>query len=190
MSDPHVAAARRRWEQRTAPQPAEPGRRRSRPAPPRADLPEPVDAVRPDGRRIVAAVLPWSRPPLTLNTRLGWAARNRTVQAVAEAVAWVLRDVEPIEGPVEVEVIRYVGSGQVADADNLAAFGKPCLDGATSARVLPADDHSVVVRTSQRVVSAEGDPLGPGHPRIVLVIAQADRGAHEQYDEAGEVITT
>lgn len=130
--------------------------------------------------------MPWARTPLSLNARLGWAATNRARQDITEAVAWATRGVEPHRTPVEVEIIRYLGGDGVADPDNLAATLKPTID-ALVPRVLPTDDARTVVRTAQRVIPAERDPLGLGHPRLLLVITEARPDEFEHYGAAGEV---
>lgn len=196
MSDPDLDAARRRWEARTARDGSgiAPGRSRApraaqgpRAVPAREPV-EPVESTLPDGRRRAVVVLPWDRAPLTLNARLAWRAMYEARKGVAEAAGWVLRGVHPFDGPVEVEIVRYLGRAGIADADNLSATMKPCLDALVAARVLPADDAATVVRTSQRVVPAAHDPFGPAQPRLLLVITEARPNEFEHYGTMGEGI--
>jgi hypothetical protein len=132
-------------------------------------------------------VLPWDRPPISLNSRLGWAALYRAREGAREAAEWVVRDLAPFPGPVEIEIVRYLGNRAAADPDNLAATLKPVIDAMVRARVLPSDDAATVVRTSQRVVPADRDPLGAGRPRLLLVVTET-APTSDHYGETGETL--
>lgn len=132
-------------------------------------------------------VLPWQRPPISLNSRLGWAALHRAREGARDAVEWLVHGLAPFETPVEVEIVRYLGTRAAADPDNLAATLKPCIDALCGARVIPADDAATVIRTSQRVVPADRDPLGAGHPRLLLVVTETAPSS-DHYGETGEML--
>lgn len=103
---------------------------------------------------------------LSLNGRQHWAARNSATQAIKKA-AWAIAlaaKVPPLERAA-ITIEYQPPDKRRRDADNLAASGKPAVDGLVLAKVLPDDDSAHVT-----VVRYEIGPVYTLHPRGRLVI--------------------
>ncbi len=112
--------------------------------------------------------LPYTRPPLTLNDRLHWAAKARIAKrlradtAILARVARVPRlDRIAVTLHYQPRVTRHI------DGDNLLATVKPCVDGLRDAGVVPDDDHRHVVHLP--VVIQPREP-GQRHGHLYLVV--------------------
>ncbi len=101
-------------------------------------------------------LLPWPKPPLSLNDRGHWAAKAaRTKQArhVAHWViqAWMAREGVTTLPAAELELVWRVPDLRRRDLDNPVATLKATTDGAVDAGLLDADDWRHVRRASVRI---------------------------------------
>jgi crossover junction endodeoxyribonuclease RusA len=126
--------------------------------------------------------LPYDQPPLSANDRHANGKAERRLQtAVHEAVEIVAKSefrhqfgyVEPWQR-VSVELVYYPRDNRRRDPDNMAATLKPALDALVSARVIPDDKATHVVRTSQRIVLRDDDPYNRPAPELWLRIVNME----------------
>lgn len=119
--------------------------------------------------------LPWRRPPLNLNQRHAhWAVENKLKQEIKTETAKVARALRvPTLQGVIAELVYYPGNNRVMDSDNIAPTMKAVLDGLRVAHVLPDDDASRVLRTSQRIVLRRDDPYDGKTGRMYLHLLDA-----------------
>ncbi len=99
--------------------------------------------------------LPWTKPPLTLNTGLRaenpYSKAKKVRDAKAEAVAAIIAaDLSPMAGAVVMLHYR-VPDRRRRDADNLASTLKVCQDALVDAGVLVEDSWVTVPRSGQRI---------------------------------------
>lgn len=118
-------------------------------------------------------ILPWARPPLTLNDRPGIHAKAKIVKSIRHDTAWCARGkLQPVERAV-IGLVWYPGDRTVADPDNIAPTLKAAIDGLRDAKILAGDDARRVVRTWQQVVPRDLDVFRSPVARVVLVVADA-----------------
>ncbi|AAN12622.1 RusA-like Holliday junction resolvase [Mycobacterium phage Che9c] len=83
--------------------------------------------------------LPWSRPPLTANQRMHWAAKARKTREVRTAAALLARDAPRTDRLVA--TLHYQPRQQRRrDNHNLWPTVKALVDGLVDAGVVPDDD--------------------------------------------------
>jgi hypothetical protein len=116
--------------------------------------------------RVITITLPAGLPMLSLNDRKHWAARNRVAQQLKQA-AWAMAlgvrpPVVPPLGRAEVTVEYQPPDRRERDPDNIAAAGKPLIDGLVAAGLLTGDD-------SARVAAVRFE-IGPLFPRGRLIL--------------------
>lgn len=142
------------------------------------DTVEPPPAVRGAAVREFVIALPAGLPLLSLNDRKHWAASQVIGQQIKKAAWAMARSMVPATAPplerVTVTVEYQPPDKRRRDADNLAASGKPAIDGLVLAGVLP-DDNS-------EHVTAVHYTIGPVCPRGRLVL-------HVRELEAGNQVT-
>jgi crossover junction endodeoxyribonuclease RusA len=117
--------------------------------------------------------LPYTTPPLSLNSRAHWAPTARVVREVQHA-AWVLAKHHklPRLDRITVELVYWPGTNRVHDSDNMGATIKALLDGLRKAGVVP-DDRGRHVRSSIcTVIERDEDPEGRTDARLSLVIRE------------------
>lgn len=119
--------------------------------------------------------LPYRTPPLSLNARHGHWSQQRKLEDNVQKAAWALAKQHrmPRLNAVTAELVWYPGSNRRYDADNIAPTLKPAIDGLVHAGVLPDDNSTRVIATSQRVVLRRDDPYDSGTGRVLLVIRDA-----------------
>ncbi len=113
-------------------------------------------------------VLPWPKPPMSMNARDHWAVKAEKVAAVREAVRLLarphaLRLAQAIGTPVEVELCWEVTDKRRRDVDNAVATLKPAIDGLRDAGILADDNSAVVVKAFCSI--CRGDRKG-----LVLIV--------------------
>lgn len=99
--------------------------------------------------------LPWTSPPLTLNTGLRaenpYVKAKKVREAKAEAVeAVIAADLSPMAGAI-VTLHYRVPDRRRRDADNLASTLKVCQDALVAAGVLVEDSWVTVPHSGQRM---------------------------------------
>lgn len=117
-------------------------------------------------------VLPYARPPLTLNKHLHYMPESKIrveLKWATFAVARAARLVHLDAGTVE--LVWFKGDNRRADSDNISPTLKPCIDGLVAAHVFTDDNATHVRRTSQRVIYRREDPLERG-PVVELHITE------------------
>ena len=114
------------------------------------------------GAYTITIPLPWSKPPLTLNT--GLRAENPHVKAErvriakGQAVAAIRKaKVPPMAGAI-VTLHYRVPDKRRRDADNLASTLKVCQDALVEAGVLIEDSWVTVPASGQRIHPPNGEP--------------------------------
>jgi crossover junction endodeoxyribonuclease RusA len=113
--------------------------------------------------RVITIALPAGLPLLSLNDRKHWAARNRVAQALKTA-SWAaaLAAKVPALDRVTITVEYQPPDRRRRDPGNLAATGKPLIDGLVAGGMLPDDDSGHV--------ASERYEIGPLYPRGRLVL--------------------
>lgn len=137
-------------------------------------------------------LLPWQRPPYTLNDRYGKWEAHRVRSMIRDETAKLLGGVPRGAGPLSAELVWYPGSDRVADSDNIAPTLKHCLDALKLRGIVVDDNPKHVVRTSQRVVPRSMDPHGRRLPELFLVLTECDHSDMPQYApgaEVGKIVT-
>lgn len=138
-------------------------------------------------------LLPWHRPPYTLNDRYGKWEAHRIRTDIRDVTAQVLGSSVPRGvGPLTAELVWYPGNDKVADSDNIAPTLKHCLDALKLRGIVPDDNPKHVVRTMQRVVPRSLDPHGRKIPELFLVLtecAHADMPHYLPGSEVGKIVT-
>lgn len=106
--------------------------------------------------------LPWSKPPLTLNT--GLRAENPHVKAAkvriakAQALDAIRKaKVAPMAGAI-ITLHYRIPNRRRCDADNLASTLKVCQDALVLAGVLVEDSWVTVPASGQRIHPPNGEP--------------------------------
>lgn len=120
--------------------------------------------------------LPWSKPPLTLNSSLraenGYMKAKRVREAKAEAVAAIIAaDIAPMAG-ANITLHYRAPDMRRRDADNLAATLKVCQDALVDAGVLVEDSWVTVPHSGQRI----HPPTADG-PALWLTLDNPDKDA-------------
>ncbi|AMU78478.1 hypothetical protein SEA_SKINNYPETE_48 [Mycobacterium phage SkinnyPete] len=83
--------------------------------------------------------LPWSRPPLTANQRMHWAAKAKTTREVRAAAAVIARNL-PRADRLVVTLHYQPSQNRRRDRHNLWPTVKALVDGLVDAGVVPDDD--------------------------------------------------
>lgn len=117
-------------------------------------------------------VLPYSKPPLTLNDRRAWQAKWRADQAVKTTVGLMLRPhrIPPLTR-CSVQLEYQPRDDRRRDTDNLLGTGKVIYDSIVQAGIVPDDTPQYMTKPEPRIL-----PKGPafndqGH-RLRLVIEE------------------
>ena len=118
--------------------------------------------------------LPWRTPPLSLNRNLHHLVQHR-IRTELKTAGFALAKQQrvPALGAILAELVYYPGNNRPQDPDNLAPNIKPLIDGLRLAGVIPDDNATHVLRTSQRIIPRRDDPWGAGTGRMHLVITDA-----------------
>jgi crossover junction endodeoxyribonuclease RusA len=122
--------------------------------------------------------LPYTKPPLTLNSRLHHY-RRYSLEQNAQQAAWALARSKKVPACKRIAVeLHYQPPRRVRmDGDNLIAFVKPLVDGLVKAGVVPDDDHTHVVHYSPVIHDPE---KGQRHGLLWLLVT--DLGDQEAAD--------
>lgn len=117
-------------------------------------------------------VLPYSKPPLSLNDRRVWQAKWRADQAVKTTVWLMLRPQHiPPLARCSVQLEYQPRDDRRRDTDNLLGTGKVIYDSVVQAGIVPDDTPQYMAKPEPRIL-----PKGPafnaqGH-RMRLVIEE------------------
>jgi crossover junction endodeoxyribonuclease RusA len=111
-------------------------------------------------------VLPYTKPPLSLNQRLHWAVKAKLVKEVRTATAQLAKQAQipPLEA-VEITLIYTPKTARKRDTDNLFATLKPAVDGLVDAGVIADDNTEIVTKLSVLIA-----PVSKTAPKIVLFL--------------------
>jgi crossover junction endodeoxyribonuclease RusA len=111
-------------------------------------------------------VLPYTKPPLSLNQRLHWAVKAKLVKEVRTATAQLAKQakIPPLEA-VEITLIYTPKTARKRDTDNLFATLKPAVDGLVDAGVIADDNTEIVTKLSVLIA-----PVSKTAPKIVLFL--------------------
>lgn len=108
--------------------------------------------------------LPWTTPPLSMNSRQHWAQKARTTQQVRTAAKWLCNGFGSAN-KIRVTLTYVPKDSRRRDADNLVALLKPICDGIVDARVVTDDDPAHMVKVMPVIAAAD-----PADPRIELTL--------------------
>jgi crossover junction endodeoxyribonuclease RusA len=111
-------------------------------------------------------VLPYDKPPLSLNQRLHWAVKAKLVKEVRTTTERLAQQLEipPLEA-VEITLIYTPKTARKRDTDNLFATLKPAVDGLVDAGVIADDNTEIVTKLSVLIA-----PVSKTAPKIVLFL--------------------
>jgi crossover junction endodeoxyribonuclease RusA len=110
--------------------------------------------------------LPYTRPPISLNSRMHWATKARFTREIRSLVAFTARQQRiPAMDSAHIELHWVPRDRRRRDSDNPYPTLKAAIDGLRDARVLSIDDSSEYV-TSRVVI----DPANPRDPHLLLVL--------------------
>lgn len=110
--------------------------------------------------------LSYDKPPLTLNSRMHWAAKAKTVAAIRRESATRARSLGI--GPqdrIAVQLHYRPRDKRIRDRSNLIGTQKPLLDGLVDAGVVPDDDDRYVDEQMPKI-----HPPSPDGPALWLTI--------------------
>lgn len=115
--------------------------------------------------------LPWTKPPLSDNSRLHWTAQHRIKRDVRTEVARLVRNAGiPPLGRCEVNVTYVPRDNRRRDTDNLSAFRKVAADAVVDAEVVPDDTPQFMGKPEPVILP--GNRLDP---RLLLTITEVRR---------------
>lgn len=132
-------------------------------------------------------LLPYQTPPLSLNDRMHYAVKARTVRNLIGQVRWLARAQKiPRLERIHVQLHYRPARAGVRDEDNLVATLKPCIDGLRDHPARYKDTR--MVRPPWTGIVADDDPehvrwappqIHPNDrdhvgPRLWLVITEGD----------------
>ena len=101
-------------------------------------------------------VLPWERPPLSLNDRMHWQVRGSWVRNVRDAAHLLAIQARvPALARCRVELVYAPRDRRTRDSDNLVATLKPLCDGLVDAGVVPDDSPGFMVKPMPRIVAPQ-----------------------------------
>lgn len=111
-------------------------------------------------------VLPYDKPPLSLNQRLHWAVKAKLVKEVRATTARLAEQLQipPLEA-VEITLIYTPKTARKRDTDNLFATLKPAVDGLVDAGVLADDNTEIVKRLSVLIA-----PVSKTAPKMTIFL--------------------
>lgn len=104
--------------------------------------------------------LPWTTPPLSLNSREHWARTARTTAEVRRIVGWLAqRHRIPYRDRIAVTLVYVPADARRRDADNLVPVLKAACDGLVDAGIVDDDTPRYMVKAMP--VIAAPDHHGP-----------------------------
>ena len=111
-------------------------------------------------------VLPYDKPPLSLNQRLHWAVKAKLVKDVRATTARLAEQLQipPLQA-VEITLIYTPKTARKRDTDNLFATLKPAVDGLVDAGVLADDNTEIVKRLSVLI-----GPVSKTAPKMTIFL--------------------
>lgn len=111
--------------------------------------------------------LPWSRPPLSLNSRMHWSAKHRATAEIRRTVGWLAKAAKiPAVEHCTVQLVWAPGDRRKRETDNLVATQKPCVDSLIDAGVVLDDDPQHV---TMLMPVLQPPPAGHGMWFIVMI---------------------
>lgn len=114
--------------------------------------------------------LSYDKPPLTLNSRMHWAAKAKTVAAIRHESATRARSLGiGSQRYITVQLHYRPRDKRIRDRSNLLGTQKPLLDGLVDAGVVPDDDDRYVDEQMPKI-----HPPSPEGPALWLTITIGD----------------
>lgn len=114
--------------------------------------------------------LPWTAPPLTLNSRQHWHAKHRITREIRTVSAALARANRiPKCARIHVKLTYFPRQERTRDADNLVATLKPLIDGLRDALVIDDDNPAYIDWDPPHIA-----PADPGDPRLLLTITRLE----------------
>ena len=115
--------------------------------------------------------LPYTTPPLSLNSRMHWATKANVTSGLRVGTAILAVDgrIPPCDR-IRVTLIYVPRDKRTRDRDNLVATLKPCIDGLVDAGIVPDDSPEYV--TWEPPIIAAPDPKDP-HLRLEITGKEA-----------------
>lgn len=128
--------------------------------------------------RVYELALPYTRPPLSANQRLHWAARARLVRQVQQAVGWLARSAGVPRGcgHITVGLVYTPRDRRRRDPSNLMPTQKAAVDGLVRCGVVADDTPEFVTEVMPRI--APVDTARGRRSRLTLTV-RVDRGPGE-----------
>jgi len=115
------------------------------------------------------------KPPLSANDRLHWAAKNRRVQDIKDAIGWRVRQNKiPRMEHVTVQLMFQPQDRRRRDPSNLMPTQKAAVDGLVAAGVVVDDTPAYVEEKIPAVLDRDGGPR-----RMWLVVEWTPEAAPE-----------
>ncbi|KGF17384.1 crossover junction endodeoxyribonuclease RusA superfamily protein [Corynebacterium freneyi] len=121
--------------------------------------------------------LPYSRPPLTANQRLHWAAKARITADVRRTTMLLARAAKLPRDREHVTVaLHYVPRDRRRrDADNLVPTLKAACDGLVDAGLVPDDTPDQMAKHMPVIDPPQREAPGPRGGRLYLTITEGEQ---------------
>lgn len=132
-------------------------------------------------------LLPWAKPPLSLNDRSHWTVRNRKTRAVRSQIFYLLRSRTHAREPLapghrlRVELHYQPRDNRRRDTDNLVATLKPICDALTTPEpgqigvgLVPDDTPQYMVKPEPRIHPARPGEDGKMWLKLVVLSPNGD----------------
>lgn len=115
-------------------------------------------------------MLPYDRPPLSLNKNMHWAKQRELERQIMDDVQWLARAAKLPKGLryVEITLLWAPSVKRTRDTDNPTPTLKKVIDGLVKYGLIPDDNHDVV-RSSCMIL-----PLIKGRGQVYVSIQQLD----------------
>lgn len=102
--------------------------------------------------------LPWPKPPLSMNDRMGVHEKARITRQMRETVGWLLRQQRiPALAKVRVQLYWTVPDERRRDDDNPAPTTKAIYDAFPDLKVVPDDTPQYMEKPTVKIVFSPGE---------------------------------